>query len=348
MQINEESLRKKHKALLIKDLIDHYILTELSDSAKWHSHSTKIVYKGYLERWVRPSWGGFNIREVRTIVVEEWLRHLNRADGKPLANSTKAKIRNLMSVLFNHAVRYEWLAQGKNPVTLVRQSAQRMNTPVVLLPRQIQSLLTILESPYRLMVLLAATTGLRRSELFALKWEDVDYASLTLQIRRSIYGRVVGNCKTATSKKDLPLSSYVAGELRYWQQQSSYKRASDWVFASPRSNGVYPYWPAVLLAKSIRPAAARAGIMKRIGWHTFRHTYSTMLVANGENVKVVQELMRHANSRCTLEIYSQAGRADKRVAQQRILQLIFPEDLNSNQLNTSPETNGGGSFEWIN
>ncbi len=62
---------------------------------------------------------------------------------------------------------------------------------------------------------------------------------------------------------------------------------------------------------------------KRIAWHTFRHTYATMLVANGENVKVVQELMRHATSRCTLEIYSQASRADKRKAQQRVVQMIF-------------------------
>jgi len=47
----------------------------------------------------------------------------------------------------------------------------------------------------------------------------------------------------------------------------------------------------MVLAKVIRPAAKRAGIKKSIGWHTFRHTYSTMLIANSENVKVVQELM---------------------------------------------------------
>src|SRR5258707_9036170 len=53
-------------------------------------------------------------------------------------------------------------------------------------------------------------------------------------------------------------------------------------------------------------ASARFTVSKRIGWHTFRHTYSTLLVGDGENVKVVQELMRHASTRFTLEIYSQA------------------------------------------
>jgi site-specific recombinase XerD len=84
------------------------------------------------------------------------------------------------------------------------------------------------------------------------------------------------------------------------------------------------------MAKIIRPAAVRAGIKRRIGWHTFRHTYSTMLIANGENVKVVQELMRHANSRCTLDVYSQARVTAKREAQQRIVQMLLPaEELTS-------------------
>jgi len=56
-----------------------------------------------------------------------------------------------------------------------------------------------------------------------------------------------------------------------------------------------------------------------------------MLVANGENVKVIQELMRHASSRSTFEIYSQARTADKRATQQRVVQMIFPEDLNREQ-----------------
>ena len=52
----------------------------------------------------------------------------------------------------------------------------------------------------------------------------------------------------------------------------------------------------MLLTRTIRPAAIRVGIQKRIGWQTFRHTYSTLSVSNGENVKVIQELMRHASS----------------------------------------------------
>jgi site-specific recombinase XerD len=69
----------------------------------------------------------------------------------------------------------------------------------------------------------------------------------------------------------------------------------------------------------------RAGINKRIGWHTFRHTYSSTLIANGEHVKVVQEPMRHASSRFTLEVYTQARASAKRDAQQRIVEMMLPE-----------------------
>ena len=148
VQINETRNRQREQPILVADLIDHYIATELS-AEQWRSHATQIVYREFLKRWIKPHWGSTNIRDVRTVAVEKWLRQLQRQDGEALANSTKAKLRNLMSVLFNHAIRYEWLEQGKNPITLVRQSALRTLIPTVLEPHEIQSLLTELESPFR-------------------------------------------------------------------------------------------------------------------------------------------------------------------------------------------------------
>jgi len=176
------------------------------------------------------------------------------------------------------------------------------------------------------MVLLDVTTGLRRSELFALKWSDIDFWNLVIEVRRSICEGVVGNCKTEASRKSIPLSLDVAADLWLWKENTNYGDHDDWVFASPRLKGKSSRRPDVVLAKVIQPAALRAGIRKRIGWHTFRHTYSTTLIANGENVKVVQELMRHANSRCTLDVYSQARVTAKRDAQQRIVEMLLPEN----------------------
>jgi integrase len=326
MQINEDRLRQPGHDILVAELVDHYTQVELSEGIGWHSHATRLVYRQFLARWIRPNWGKVSLWSVRTIAVERWLRGLQRADGTPLANATKAKIRNLLSVLFNHAIRYEWLGQGENPITLVRQSAKRMRIPEVLEPSEVQGLLLQLKSCFRLMVLLDVTTGLRRSELFALKWSDVDFSNMRLDVSRSIYLGHIGHCKTESSRKPVPLDDRVAADLWLWKETTRYRQPNDWIFASPHNQGKHPFWPDALLEKIIRPAALRAGITKKIGWHTFRHTFSTLLIANGENVKVVQELMRHASSRCTLEVYSQARILAKRQAQERVVQMIIPKE----------------------
>jgi len=66
----------------------------------------------------------------------------------------------------------------------------------------------------------------------------------------------------------------------------------------------------------------RLGILKQLSWHTFRHTFSTLLKANGEDVKVVQELLRHASAKITLDTYSQALNPQKRTAQSKVVRMI--------------------------
>jgi integrase len=110
--------------------------------------------------------------------VEQWLRSL------PLANGSRAKIRNLMHAIFNHAVRWEW--HDRNPITHVRQSAKRQRVPVVLSIDQIHSLVANLKEPGKTAVLVDILTGLRVSELLAPKWSDVDFENLELHVTRSI------------------------------------------------------------------------------------------------------------------------------------------------------------------
>jgi len=322
VSVNDACNRQFHRSVLVGDIVDHYIKVELGDTSDWYAEATKIIYRDILSAWIRPYWAMVDIRDVRTVAVENWLRQLRRKNGKPLSNSTKAKIRNLMSVLFNHAIRYEWLEQGKNPITHVRQSAVRQKDPEILSPDEIRSLISQLEPPFHLMIWIAATTGLRRSELFGLQWKDFDFEKLTIEIRRSIYEQTIGKCKTQNSRKPLPLAADVAKELIRWREKSKNNAPEDWVFASTHENGRLPFSPNFVLAKIIRPAAMRAGIEKRIGWHTFRHTYSTLLIANHEDIKVVQELMRHGSARITVEIYSQAITNVKRRAQRRIVRMI--------------------------
>ena len=131
-EINSEKARIHNRSITVAQLCDHFEQRELTKDNTWRSHATKKTYQAYLNRWVRPQCRHYELAEVRTIQVESWLRCL------PLAKSSCAKIRNLMSVLFNHACRYELF--DRNPIHLVRQSAKRRRTPTVLIPAEIKAL----------------------------------------------------------------------------------------------------------------------------------------------------------------------------------------------------------------
>jgi integrase len=101
-----------------------------------------------------------------------------------------------------------------------------------------------------------------------------------------------------------------------------YPRSEDWVFASPANDGQLPYWPGSLYRTYLEPAAKAAGIPGKIGWHTFRHSFATLLKANGEDIKTAQELLRHANISVTMNIYAQGVTELKRNAQHRIVRMV--------------------------
>lgn len=318
LNINPGDVRVCSKPLTLAKLVDHYHQRELKSDTVWKTYSTKVTYQGYIQKWIMPRWGRYLLSQVSAGEVEQWLRSL------PLARSSCAKIRNIMSVLFNHGMRHEIC--NRNPIRFVRQSAKRRNIPRVLSVSEIQRLTAELAFRERVLVELDVGTGLRMSELFALKWSDVDFQTNEISVTRSIVMQVVGPCKTEASQKSIPLDPYLAEILQAWRRCARYCGPDDWVFANPDGGGRKPYWGQSLLRKFIRPIAIKLGI-PRFGWHTFRHTYSTLLKATNADIKVMQELLRHASSRVTLDTYTQAITSNKRKAQSEVVRLLRASNI---------------------
>lgn len=221
------------------------------------------------------------------------------------------------------------MTSEENPVLAVRQSAKRERITEPLEAAEFRALM--LELPYKVRVIgiVAATTGLRISEVLGLKWKDIDWKSLQMDVIRSVVDGVVGKCKTEISRRPVPIDQFTADELADWRTVTCYAQSEDWVFASEKTNGRMPPWADTLLDRFLQPAAKRAGITKWVGFHTFRHTYSTLLKANGEDVKVVQELMRHANITTTMNIYTRALTPAKRQAQSRVVDVLLDRSRNT-------------------
>jgi len=134
-------------------------------------------------------------------------------------------------------------------------------------------------------------------------------------ITRSIYRNVVGNTKTRASRKPVPPHPIVVQELKQWKSESPYQADSDFLFPSIQKNGSQPLQPDMILKRHIRPVLEQMGVTKRIGWHSFRHGLSQFLRQRGIDVKIAQEMLRHANSRITLDIYQQTVTDERRAAQ---------------------------------
>jgi len=323
LEINSEL--PKTVPVTVGVLVDRYLNDSIEQGRL--AYSTKLSYKTFLKNWVRKHWGEHKLEDVRTMAVEQWLRDLK------LAPRTKVHIRNVMHVLFECAARWEFIEH--NPITRVRQGGYRRSDPDILTAVEFQALRRELSSEgicklnlkpedartkqyvfdlARTMVTLAVCLGLTRSEFTALKWGDFNWKDAILTIERGIVNNHVGNPKTLARRKPLPLAEEVVNALNEWRSTTQYSADSDWVFASPTKEGTSPYWPDSLLKKIVQPAVKRAEITKRVGWHSMRHTYSTLLRANGADIKVQQELMRHSTVEMTLQTYTQAISEQKRAA----------------------------------
>jgi integrase len=305
--------RESRSPRTLAELIAHYQQHELPNKTPY----TQEVYNGYLKTWILPEWGLHSMSDIHAVAVEAWLREV------PLANGTRAKLRDLMHTLFNHGNRWEFFT--RNPITLVRQSAKRVHAPDVLTVDEIRNLLLELQEPWRTAIYVVVTTGLRVSELLGLKWGDVKFSAGEIHLSRGIVRQHIGEMKTEASRKPLPMDEGLAEVLTRWREMAPYNQDGDYIFASPHKNGKQPYWPNAAMEDHIRPAAVRAGIQKRVGWHTFRHTFGTLVNSNGADVATTQSLMRRANASITMDRYVQAVTPAKREAQSRLVQAIpFP------------------------
>jgi len=103
-------------------------------------------------------------------------------------------------------------------------------------------------------------------------------------------------------------------------QRSLHREPCDWVFANRAGK---PRWQESILHRQIKPAAVRAGVGK-IGWHTFRHSYSSLLRRVGADIKVQQELLRHSTIQSTMNVYTRAMPEGKRAANSVVVRSVMP------------------------
>jgi len=312
------------------ELARNYLANELaddqSDSTAPKDRTTAITYRRYLNRWILPRWESVIALAIEPLEVEQWLKLLG--NRHKLANPTRAKIREVMNLIYRHGIRYGLLPRDEdsNPIRWARQSSKSNFEPVILTLPQVLAIMENLDLRMRTLVLLDASTGLRISEMIALLWKDVDWQRQCIYVRRKyVYGKY-GPPKSRASKAPVPLHPILAAHLQIWRSETPYARDSDLIFPSFRLKGRKPPAANMLVSDHLRPAAEKAGIdapPRAFGFHTFRRTLASVLVGNKVDPKVVQEVLRHQGIGPTLELYAKTITANKIEAQGMFLDMLF-------------------------
>ena len=163
-----------------------------------------------------------------------------------------------------------------------------------------------LDTPERILVVLVAVTAIRISEALALQWSHIKFESGCISIEQAFRLSEITTTKTKTSKANVPMCTMLEDHLRHWRSQTPYHRDSDFVFASDKLKGKKPRSGQMVNRSYVKPAAIAAGIIRegeRFGFHSLRHSLSTWVGDNLKDVKIVQELLRHAKPNLAAELY---------------------------------------------
>jgi integrase len=283
-------------------------------------YSTTTGYLSVIKQHLRPEWGEVQLTDIKPLAVQEWLRQLN------LSRKTKQNIKAVFHRMVELAMLWELTPAQRNPLSLVEIKggfSRPRRKKSIITPEQFQQICERLDEPVRTMVVIAMCLGLRVSEILALKWSDFDFEEGTLMITRGTVHARIGRVKTDYSEDEMPLHPAFAEILLAWHARCP-ANEDRWVFPNPNTGGV---WHAsVLQGDVLVPTGKDVGI-ERLGWHTFRHSYRSMLDVCGAPVGVQQKLMRHAQVSTTMK-YGNAYMTEKRKAHGAVVQMVLPARSN--------------------
>jgi integrase len=258
---------------------------------------TLADYESHLRCHLIPFFGERPLDEIDVDLIEGFIA-AKRQEGKAIKS-----IRNFLGLLhaiFALAMRRGWCAA--NPVAAVDKPRNPHNPDIRYLNgEELEQLLRAtpddeLGRLERALYLTAAMTGLRRGELLALRWQDVDWESGVVRVRRTFSRGQFGTPKSRRSSRAVPLAARLIAALQEHQQRSRFQDDVDLVFAHPQIGQVLD--PS-RVRKRFQAAARRAGL-RPVRFHDLRHTFGTRMAASGAPLRAIQEWMGHSDQRTTL------------------------------------------------
>jgi integrase len=260
---------------------------------------------------ISPALGKRRVDSVRRGDIERLVRSLL---ARGLAPKTVRNTITFLHSVFELAVDEEWTVA--NPVARAarpkrrRQGDANPDLQFLTLAELDAVIATIPDEPVgrdvlgpvmRVLILAAALTGLRQSELLGLRWRDIDTRALRVRVRNAwVRGEHSGEGKSDLStRRSVPMTDRLARELKQWRLRTIFSDDDDLVFAHPELGTPLD---RTKTTRRFQAACVDAGV-RRIRFHDLRHTFATRLAASGVPLRTIQEFLGHADLKTT-QIYA--------------------------------------------
>jgi len=293
--------------------VAEYLRFWLGDIRSRVAPTTFHRYEIIVERHLIPALGKHQLQKLHPAHIQAYYRDAlenGRRDGKGgLSKRTVLHHHRVLHEALEHAVQLQMLA--RNPADAVKPPRPERKEMRVLDKDEIERLLeTARRSRYYIPILLAIATGMRRGEILALRWEDVDLEGGRISVRQTLVktgdGLQFTDPKTDRSRRVIRIGPLVVQALRRHRAQQAQEKLrlgpayQDRGLVCAQANGK-PYDPAEF-SKAFTSLAKRAGFPD-LRFHDLRHSHATLLLRDGTPIKAVAERLGHASAAFTLDTY---------------------------------------------
>jgi integrase len=282
--------------------------------------TTWEVYAGHLRNHFHDL-DHLKINRINIATVEKFINN-RQAHGMNLG--TLRKILVTLGQIFSCGVRHKYL--DHNPLKEAErpkgQGRENLEESIrILTPAQLNAFFCQVDSQkYRTLFMLGVFTGARQGELLGLKWGDVDWTTCQIGILRTFNKGRFFMTKTKTSIRKIDLGPTVISELRKWKLACP-QNELNLVFPN-RAGGPINY--SNMVRRHYHPALEKAGL-PRMRFHDLRHTYASLLIDQGENLKYIQTQLGHSSPTVTLNVYAHLMKTTNQEAAYRLENSVFGE-----------------------
>lgn len=290
---------------------------------------TTVTFYGNMKKLIVDYFGGAVLQEISPMQIQRFLAYLSREyktqRGKPLAPKTIRHYYNVLGMIFAYADKQGLLVA--NPMLRV-DAPKKDKKPVdaLTVEQATQFFRALADEPqdFRCMMFLLLTSGIRRGECLGLKWKDIDEKNATITIARSVVytpesGIMASTPKTADSVRTIPIMPSALRQLQGLKRRTMAENKSTILkdaFVFPGSGDIFSPRDPNAVTRRVKRFMKRSGLPD-LSPHDLRHSCATLLLAQGADIKSVQEILGHADASTTLNFYVKSDLRQMRAAAEK-------------------------------